>query len=224
MGFALQNTSTSVTEPVSLADMKSHLTVDPSFTDDDDLISALISAARQDAEDFLGRCLPIQQWLFALDSFPSFFIGNQAPSLPSYDSYGNYTGMRSVVNPLSILLPRPPLVSVQQIQYFDSTNTLQTLDPSTYQVDTISQPGRISATWGSQWPPTAAVPNAVQISFTAGSATIPANAAMAIKLRAANYYSNREEYVPGNPANDSVFERMLGSQGRTNLFGYVGRR
>jgi len=50
------------------------------------------------------------------------------------------------------------------------------------------------------------------------------NIALAIKLRAATYYANREEFGPGSVVNDGVFERILGNQGRTNIFGYVGRR
>jgi hypothetical protein len=224
VGFALKSLATEVTEPVTLSDMKAHLALSPDFTDDDDLITSLISAARQDAEDYLGRSLVQQQWLFALDSFPTFFVGNQAPSIPSYDSFGNFTGLQPVINPQSIQLPRPPLVSVDKVQYVDVTNTMQTLDPSTYQVDTISQPGRLLPAWGAQWPATAAVANAVEITFTAGTGVIPPNTILAIKLRAATYYANREEYMAGNPTTDSVFERMLGSQGRTNIFGYVGRR
>lgn len=47
--------STGATEPVSPADMKAYLRVD--FTDDDDLITALITAARSKCEKILGMVL-----------------------------------------------------------------------------------------------------------------------------------------------------------------------
>lgn len=224
MGYALKSLSTTVTEPVALVDMKAHLNIDPSFTDDDDLISSLISAARQDAEDYLGHSLVAQQWLLALDSFPRYNAIYGAPSRSDYDALGNFTARGIPTDPQTIRLPRPPLSSVNLVQYVDLTNTLQTLDPSLYQVDTISEPGRLLPAYGSDWPATAPVANAVQITFTGGTGSIPPNTALAIKLRAANYYANREEFAAGTvPPNDSVFERMLGSQGRTNIFGYVER-
>ena len=226
MPFSLKRLTATVTEPVSLSDMKAHLTVDPDFTADDDLINALVSAARQDAEDYLGRSLAVQQWLFAIDGFPRFRLFDSAPSRSDYDALGNYTfaGLRSANQSQTITLPRPPLVSIDSLQYVDlATTTLTTLDPTAYQVDEISEPARILPALGSTWPQAAAVANAVQITFTAGLATIPPNTALAIKLRAAAYYSNREEFLSGaQQASDGLFERMLGSQGRTNIFGYVG--
>ena len=227
MPFSLKRLTDQISEPVSLADMKAHLTIDGGFTADDDLLTAMISSARQEAEDYLGRSLAQQQWLFAIDGFPCFRLLDSAPSRSDYDALGNYTfaGLRSANQSQTITLPRPPLVSVDSVQYVDLvTTTLTTLDPSAYQVDEISQPARILPAIGSTWPQAAPVANAVQITFSAGLATIPPNTAMAIKLRVAAYYTNREEFLTGAPQQgEGLFERLLGSQGRTHIFGYVGR-
>jgi len=47
-------TNESATEPVSLAEMKTYIRVSPDITDDDNLITALIKAARSIIEQFCG--------------------------------------------------------------------------------------------------------------------------------------------------------------------------
>ena len=295
MAFSLKQLSLPAAEPIALADMKAHLSVDPGFTDDDLLIAGMISAARQDAENYLGQALVLSQWLFALDCFPAYRIMDAAPSRSDFDALGNYNfdGWRWLSSQ-TIALPRSPLVSVDSLQYVDlSTGVLTTLNPSLYQVDTISEPGRVLPSVGGYWPATAAAANAVQIKFTAGrlrsvldTFTVPAapyavtlsqganfysllsivdsgtgqpvsaglysiaagvvtfnpslaghsiqidynfvsispTTLMAIKLRAAAYYANREEFVAGqNTVLPDWFERMLTGVGRSNIFGYVGR-
>ena len=56
-------------EPVTLADAKAHLKVDT--TDDDALITALITAARARAEWHTGRALITQSWTLWLDAWPA---------------------------------------------------------------------------------------------------------------------------------------------------------
>ena len=223
--FGLKNTSQTIVEPVALADMKAHLTIDAGFTGDDALIQGMISAARQDAEDYTARSLAVETWLLTLECFPAQRITDSGPSRSDFNRYGGYTfgGYRSMILSQVIELPQPPLVSVQSIKYTDLNNTVQTLDPSTYQVDTVSEPGRLLPLPGAIWPITMpGVLNAVQISYTAGTASVTANVVAAIKLRAAALYANREEYLAGVViAHDDFFYRMLGSQGRANLFGYV---
>lgn len=64
----LQLISPPAEEPLSLAEAKLHLRVD--FSDEDALISALISAARQAAETITARQLVTARWKYILDAFP----------------------------------------------------------------------------------------------------------------------------------------------------------
>jgi uncharacterized phiE125 gp8 family phage protein len=231
--FALQRIGNTGTEPVSLADMKAQLNVDASFTGDDTLIGSMISAARSDAEDLTGECYATQQWLLALDWFPTYRVNESAPARSDFDALGNYNFSAWRWNHTqTIMLPRGPLLSVDSIQYTDLSGTLQTLDPSAYQADLISDPGRVLPAIGAYWPQVSPVANAVQIKFTAGyeSTVTGANTRpirpkvlMAIKLRAAAYYANREEFLAGVPSvNPDWFERILSTE-QTQIFGYVGR-
>lgn len=237
--FALQRIGATGAEPVSLADMKAHLSVDASNTADDTLISAMISAARSDAEDLTGKAYATQQWLLAIDWFPTYRVNESAPSRSDFDALGNYNFSSWRWNhSQTIMLPRSPLLSVDSIQYVDLSGTLQTLDPSTYQADLISEPGRVLPAMGAYWPMVSPVANVVQIKFTAGYVSnqtgqgqtvtqnvrpIPPKVIMAIKIRAAAYYANREEFLAGiATAAPDWFERILSSE-QTDIFGYVGR-
>jgi hypothetical protein len=51
----------------------------------------------------------------------------------------------------------PNLISVASIQYVDPTGTVQTLDPSMYQVEP-GAPGRIHPAYGKSWPAVRASP------------------------------------------------------------------
>lgn len=220
MAFSLQQIAAPTDEPVSLADMKAHLTIDAAFTADDDLIAGMIAAARQDAEDYLGQCLMPQQWLYALDQFPAYPWDSTIAMRSSWEPYRNRN------NPQTVIIPRPPLVSIDSVQYADpATGQMTLLDPSQYQVDSVSSPGRLLPAWNGCWPATAPAVNAVQILFTAGMQSVPANSKLAIKLRAAAYYANREEFLAGTlPAAPEWFERILGQVGRTGIFGYPEAR
>lgn len=223
MGGLQDTTSQPITEPVTLGDMKAHLNVDPGFTDDDDLISGLITSARQQAEDYTARSLVTHTWLFTLDAFPIYRVG--APSRSDYDAFGNRTfgSLRGVNGSTAIKLPRPPLLSVTSVQYSDLTDTLQTLDPSQYQVDAIAQPGRILPAYGCTWPLTAPVANAVQVAYQTGIASLSGSVLLAIKLRAAALYANREDFQAGQSiGSNGLFEQLLDQGvGRVNIFGTV---
>ena len=155
--LSIRRTLDPLTEPVSLLDMKNHLRVD--ITDDDALIAALISASRERAEDLTSRGLLAQDWTLTLDNFPTYH------GIFSHPSY-NQTHHRWH---RYIILPRGQVISVASITYIDLSGTSQTLDPTLYVVDTLSEPARIAPAYGKCWPVARCGGlNAVSIRFTVG--------------------------------------------------------
>jgi uncharacterized phiE125 gp8 family phage protein len=154
-------------EPVSLNEMKLHLRVDHS--DEDALIQALITAARQHAETVTRRQLVTATWELREDAFP--------PGL-------------------EWMLPLPPLRSVTSIKYLDENGVEHMFSSANYIVDTASEPGRIVLKSGSSWPGGPLYPaNAVRVQFTAGygdAADVPEPIRAAIKLLVGHLYEHRE--------------------------------
>lgn len=93
-------------EPVTLAEAKAHLRIDAS--DEDVLVSTLITAARARAEWHSGRAFVTQSWLLKLDQIPRDGI---------------------------ITLPLPPLQSVTSLAVTTTDNIRSIIDPSRYSVD-----------------------------------------------------------------------------------------
>lgn len=163
----------SASECVTLAEAKTHLRVD--VADDDALITALITAARLDAEGRMKRTLVETTWELQLDGFPP-------------------DGCMRLHN--------PPVQSVAYVKYYDSTGTSQTLDPATYVLDTASEPARLVRAYGQIWPDTYARPGAVQVRYAAGlpvadKAKVPESIKAWIKLRLATLYEHREQIALG---------------------------
>jgi len=103
-------------EPVTLLEAKAHLRVD--FDDDDGLIQALISAARQAAETITSRQFMTARWKLVLDSFPG-------PSL-----MGVPAGQPFTLPGHAILIHKSPVLNVVNINYLDMGGVLQTMHPS----------------------------------------------------------------------------------------------
>lgn len=180
-------------EPISLVEAKLHLRVDSDNTADDDLINFLITAAREYAENFTGRCLFTTEIDAFYDAFP-----------PSEFQLGpvNYQ-LANVLYPSGgcIWLPRSPVQTIEFVKYYDSNNTLQTLDPSLYLLDNVSEPSRLVPTYAQKfWQFTLPIPNAVQVRLKVGyddsnSALVPASIRQAIKMMIAAWYEFREAAV-----------------------------
>lgn len=132
-------------------------------TDEDALIHGLISAARETCEDRIEGTVPVTGWRLTLDSFPD-----------------------------AIKLPRPPIVSVESVKYLDTAGVQQTLSPLDYVVDTASSPGYIVPAFGKAWPETRDQINAVEVEYTAGSATPPAAIKAWLLLAVGDMYAHRE--------------------------------
>ena len=163
-------------EPVlSLDEAKIHLRIDdegsPPGHPDDTLIESFITGAINELDGidgWLGRALVTQQWSLSIDWFPEW----------------------------EILLPLPPLQSVESVVYVDRDGVDITLDPANYRViASDSDPGRIEPDFGKCWPCTRQQSNAVTISFTCGygaPSNVPEIIRNYIRLRVGQLYEHRE--------------------------------
>jgi len=191
-------------EPVLLADAKVHCRVEPAMVDDDDLITALIIAAREYAETYTHRVFITQQWRQTLDYFPSgspFTTIDSRPIDGNYELlYRNRTVDSKDLQPKDqILLPKPSLLSVESIKSIGLDGIQVTMDPATYDVEVGTLPGRITLGYLQAWPLTRNQRNCVTIDFTAGYGAdgtfVPGAIKAAIKLLIGHWYENREAVI-----------------------------
>ncbi|MHA1523457.1 MAG: head-tail connector protein [Alphaproteobacteria bacterium] len=168
-------TTSPAVEPLTLSEAKSHLRVDT--TDEDILISSLITAARVHIEAATGRALITQVWSLYLDTWPA---GNAVP------------------------LPLAPLVSVDAVRTYDVQGVATTLNAQDYFVDTVSQVPRVVRVNGQIWSPPGQVANGVEIAFTAGygiaTSDVPEPLRQAVRLLVAHWFETREPVVLGAQA------------------------
>lgn len=171
--MALIRITAPAVEPLTLAEAKLHCRVDGS--DEDALITALIVAAREQAEHETGRALVTQTWELVHDAFPEAFV-----------------------------LRRAPIQSVTSLKYLDSADgTEQTLDPADYLLDKDSEPGYVVPAYGKAWPATWPVPNAVRVRYVCGyglAAAVPVAIKQWMLLAIGTMYAERETIIAGQAA------------------------
>lgn len=186
---------TIVTRPTAIlttAAAREQCRIDDTF--ENDLLDAYIAAAQREAELILGRPVGQTVYRLALDQFPD----DDEP----------------------ILIPRPPLVSVDSIAYDDADGNAATLDVNTdVQVDAWGEPGRIVPAVSTRWPDTQTDKiNCVRIQFTAGSNDadeVGQEVIQALRLAVAGWYENREDVTEGSLSTlPNGFGRLL----RLNCF------
>ena len=141
------------TEPITRAEAKLHLGLDDMSGShpDDAIIDALITGARQHAEQYTKRALAEQILEASLDEFPE------------------YENDR-------IDLPRPPVASITSIKYTDTSGTEQTISGSAYALSTYGESRTVAPTSGNYWPATEDIPDAVRIRYVTGYAATGAGA------------------------------------------------
>ncbi len=159
-------------DALSDAEVISHLRVGPDCLDAEADLRGKVKAAISDVENATSRQLVTATWQLVLCEFPP-------------DD--------------RIILPRPPLLTVDSITYYDSSNALQTLGVSLYTVlapaGERALPGAIVLASGQGWPATYVRPDAVTIEFKAGygaePATVPAFLRAMALLRLGELYEQR---------------------------------
>ena len=192
-------------EPITLDQAKVQCRVDSD--DDDAYITSLITAARIHAENRTNRAFLTQTWKLSLDRFPGYQpwnLGSPFAPVVGRQFSTEYVCGRYMQPPL--LLPRPRLIAVSSIQYYDINGNQQTLDPSAYVVGGDSEPAAIFPVPFTWWP--AAMwgrPDAVQVTYTAGygdsADKVPATLQLAMLGLIAHWYENREAVALTNSTN-----------------------
>ena len=168
--MALKLITAPATEPVTLTEAKAHCRVDG--TDDDALITALITAARQQGEHRTGRAFITQTWELALDAFPE----------------------------AEIELQLPPVQSITSVKYLDSSEVEQTISSAEYSLDTYGIRNWVIPSYGYDWPSTLDAANAVKVRFVTGygaASAVPESLKAWILLAIGTLYANREAVIAG---------------------------
>ena len=159
-------------EPVTLAAMRDYLRLDD--TAEDDLVAALIKAARLVVEAAAGRQLVEQTWRLVLDGWP---CGR------------------------AVLLPLSPLIRVERVRVYDRSGVGPDLAAALYRADRTSDPPRVVAESGAPEPGLSAqgIEIDVAVGFGPAAADVPAPLAQAVRMLVARWFENRGDAAADAP-------------------------
>lgn len=168
--MAFKVTTAVATEPLTATEAKLHLKVDTS--DDDTIVTALITAAREFSEHYTGKAFAPVTLEMALDCFP-------------YDADDGDADE-------GIDLDMPPVASITHVKYTDIDGVEQTITSTNYALSTYGTAARITPVYGYSWPSTQDIENAVRVRYVAGYTTLPKAARAALLLLIGHLYENRQ--------------------------------
>jgi len=155
-------------EPMTLTEAKLFLRVDG--ITENDLITELITIAREYCENYQNRAYITQTWELALDCFPAV----------------DY-----------IELPKGKLQSVTSVKYYDTTETETTFSSDNYHVDDYNVVGKVVLAYSEIWPTTTLrTTNGVIIRYVVGygdnASDVSVRVKQAMYMLIAHWYENRE--------------------------------
>lgn len=156
------------------------------------------------AERFLQLDLRQTQWSLTFDRFPSYWFHEwemgqgewaNGPFVGSTYAYPSWRMARYQ----QVYLMRGPLQELNSVTYYDVSNDFQTMDLDTVVVTypTFEAP-IVEPLTPNVWPVTYPRSDACCVTFTTGLSTIPDGILHAIRLKAAEYWYNRENVTYGN--------------------------
>ena len=171
------------TEPVSLAEAKGHLRYEDSA--DETYITALITAARQHAEELCWRGFITQTWELVLPCFPDC----DRP----------------------IELPMGQVSSITSLKYIDQNGVEQTLDSDTYSLES-EPPAKVHLAPDESWPSTQRRWDAVTVRYVVGwadAAAVPKPIKQALLLLIGQMYEFRTNDLAGGVSPQSLAAEAL---------------
>lgn len=196
-------------EPITLDEAKNYLRVDND--DENDLISDLIVSVREKMESLLWRPLLTQSWKLIFDS--------------SELAYGGWYWQNYFYPNQIIQVNKCPIQAIDSIQYLDTNGVQQTLAPSNYIVDLLSEPARIQIINMPNIENNAM--NAFWVNFTAGytdASLIPRKIKNAMYMLLGHVYEHRETVTVGvtNTKLEMSVEYLI-EEFRNNQYIYINQ-
>lgn len=152
-------------EPITIDELRMHVRKDG--TDEDALLLAYLSAAREHAEQFIGVAIAPQTVEVALDYFPGGGI-----ELPG-----------------GVIDDQEPIV----VSYVDENGDAQVVSPTSFALDSYSTPNWLLPAYGESWPASYSVANAVRVRYVVGGQPLSPSIRAALLLFVGHLYENREE-------------------------------
>jgi uncharacterized phiE125 gp8 family phage protein len=164
--YSLVRTEDPTGELVLLGEAKNQVRQDLDHEDAE--IQAFINTAYEKVEQDARRSFLTQTWKLTLDRWPD----------------------------RTLFVPMPPLQSVTSLTYVDSAGDSNTLVEGTdYDVDTLSEPGRIYPSYNKVWPSARLHENAITLIYKAGyganASDVPKKYKQAMLLLITHWYENR---------------------------------
>jgi uncharacterized phiE125 gp8 family phage protein len=168
-------------KPVTVDEAKEWCRIDSSDDSQNGTIAMIIAAMTNHAEHLTGRAFVERTLELSLDRFPH-----------------------------CIELPWAPLLGIVHIKYTDTSEAEATVDSADYEVDTVSEPGRVRPISGEAWPSIGTRFNPVRIRYNAGyrpsgsptdltdNSYLPGQLRTWIAARISTLYDNRDQLSIGN--------------------------
>lgn len=159
-------------EPVSLPEAKAHLRLDGA--DEDELVGALLRAARLAVEGACRLLLVQQSWRVTLPAWPP----------------GR-----------TVELALAPVMAVSAIRIFDAADAPSTVLPALYRLESAGDPARLVADPAA--PDPGAPPGRIEIDllcgFGAAAESVPAPIRLALRMLVARWFERRGDDPSGSP-------------------------
>lgn len=175
---------------LTVGQVKKHLCLTSDFTESDVSIEDYLNAAIayvDGANGVLGRAIITQTWTAVLDAFPNVFE-----------------------------IHLPPVQSVLEIRYTDTTLDTQILSSALYNVSYLGfehQPALVERVSGGTWPIVGNVLGGVEIDVVVGYGTTPASVPHNIKqlTRAliSSMFEEKNTTIDGSVSDNPVYSNMI---------------